>query len=107
MADDAYRVESDTLGEVRVPAGAYWGAQTQRAVENFPVSGLRAHPALVRAQVMVKMAAARANAGLGKLAADIADPIEQACQEVLKRGDLMDQWVVDPFFRPGRAPVST
>jgi len=97
MADDAYRVETDTLGDVRVPAGAYWGAQTQRAVENFPVSGLRAHPTLVRAHVMVKMAAARANAALGKLAADIADPIEQACREVLKSGDLMDQWVVDPF----------
>ncbi|MEA3367815.1 MAG: lyase family protein, partial [Planctomycetota bacterium] len=97
MADDAYRVESDTLGEVRVPAGAYWGAQTQRAVENFPVSGLRAHPALVRAQVMVKMAAARVNSGLGKLAADIADPIEQACRDVLENGRLMDQWVVDPF----------
>ncbi len=97
MPDDAYRVETDTLGEVRVPAGAYRGAQTQRAVENFPVSGLRAHPALVRACVMVKLAAARTNRDLGKLAPDTCDPIEQACREVLDEGRLMDQWVVDPF----------
>jgi len=97
MPDDAYRVETDTLGEVRVPAGAYWGAQTQRAVENFPVSGLRPPAALVRACVMVKLAAGRANSGLGKLTADIADPIEQACRDVLENGRLIDQWVVDPF----------
>jgi len=97
MPDDAYRVETDTLGEVRVPASAYWGAQTQRAVENFPVSGLRSSPALVRAYVMVKLATARANGDFCKLTNKTAAPIEQACQEVLKRGDLMDQWVVDPF----------
>jgi len=97
MADEDYRVETDTLGEVRVPAGAYWGAQTQRALQNFPVSGLRAHPALVRAQVMVKLAAARANRDLGKLPPETCAPIEQACQEALNRSDLMDQWVVDVF----------
>ena len=97
MPEAAYRVEQDTLGEVRVPAGAYWGAQTQRAVENFPVSGLRPHPALVRAQVMVKLASARANSDFCKLTTGIAAPIEQACQEVIVRGTLMDQWVVDPF----------
>jgi len=97
MADDAYRVETDPLGEVRVPAGAYRGAQTQRAVENFPVSGLRPPAVLVRAYVMVKLAAARTNRDLGKLAADTADPIEQACRQVLDDGRLIEEWVVDPF----------
>jgi len=97
MADDSYRTETDTLGEVRVPAGAYWGAQTQRAVENFPVSGQRPAPALVRAYVTVKLAAARTNGDLCKITTKTCAPIEQACQEVLKQGRLMDQWVVDPF----------
>ena len=93
---DKFRTEKDTLGEVKVPAGAYWGAQTQRAVENFPISGLRAQPALVRALVCVKMAAARANAALGKLDPDLAKAIEDACKEVLV-GKLADQWVVDVY----------
>ena len=97
MAKNAFRTEKDTLGEVKVPAGAYWGAQTQRAVENFPVSGLRAHPALVRALVSVKLAAARANARLGKLDEKRAAAIEQACREVLDEGRFADQWVVDVF----------
>jgi aspartate ammonia-lyase len=96
MSGEDYRVERDTLGEVQVPARAYWGAQTQRAVENFPVSGLRAHPALVRAMAMVKLASAQANRDLGKLEAALADPIARACREVLE-GKLLDQWVVDVF----------
>ena len=56
-----YRVEHDSMGEVRVPAGARWGAQTQRAVENFPISGLPLPPALVRALALVKAEAARVN----------------------------------------------
>jgi len=91
------RTEHDTLGEVQVPADAYWGAQTQRALENFPVSGLKAHPALVRAHVAVKLAAARTNQELGKLDALSAEMIENACREVLDDGKLMDQWVVDVF----------
>ena len=91
------RTECDTLGEVQVPADAYWGAQTQRALENFPVSGLKAHPALVRAHVMVKLAAARTNQELGKLDALTAEMIENACLEVIQEGKLMDQWVVDVF----------
>jgi len=91
-----HRTESDTLGEVQVPEAAYWGAQTQRAVENFPVSGLRAHPALIKAHVMVKLAAARANRDVGKLDASLADAIEAACKDVLA-GRLADQWVVDAF----------
>ena len=91
-----FRVERDTLGDVKVPAKAYWGAQTQRAVENFPISGLRAHPDLVRAHVSVKLAAARANRDLGKLDAKLAETIEKAGREVLD-GKLADQWVVDIF----------
>ena len=91
-----HRIERDTLGEIKVPEAAAWGAQTQRAVENFPVSGLRAHPALIRAHVMVKLAAARANVDLGKLDKKLAAAIDQACQEVLD-GKLLDQWVVDVF----------
>ena len=55
------RKEKDSLGFVEVPAGAYYGAQTQRAVENYPISGMRAHPLLIRAMGMVKRAAAEAN----------------------------------------------
>jgi len=62
----ATRVERDPLGELHVPADAYYGVQTQRAVENFPISGLTAPPALVTATVLVKQACARANAALGK-----------------------------------------
>ncbi|MBE3070030.1 MAG: aspartate ammonia-lyase, partial [Planctomycetes bacterium] len=97
MASGAFRIEKDTLGEVQVPAAAYWGAQTQRALENFPVSGLRAHPALVRAMVMVKLAAARTNRDLGKLDGLSAEMVENACIEVLQEGRLLDQWVVDVF----------
>jgi len=96
MARQAFRTERDTLGEVKVRAGAYWGAQTQRALENFPVSGLRAHRALVEAHVSVKLACAQANRGLGKLESKIAHTIERACREVLD-GKLLDQWVVDVF----------
>ena len=62
-----YRTEKDSLGEVRVPGDAYFGVQTQRAVENFPVSGLRALPKLIWATAVVKKAAAMTNRELGKL----------------------------------------
>ncbi|MBW3548791.1 MAG: aspartate ammonia-lyase, partial [Actinobacteria bacterium] len=66
------------MGAVEVPADAKWGAQTQRAVENFPVSGLRLDPLLVRALAEIKGAAARANAALGVVAPDVARAIEAA-----------------------------
>ena len=56
MSDD-YRIEKDSLGEVRVPAGAYWGAQTQRAIHNFPITGLRPYPAFVWSMALIKRAA--------------------------------------------------
>src|SRR5512146_576469 len=84
------------MGEVRVPAAALWGAQTARAVENFPISGLRAHPAFIDATVRIKIAAARANARLGLLPRAKARAIEAAAKEVLA-GRWRDQFVVDPF----------
>jgi aspartate ammonia-lyase len=90
------RIEKDPLGEVRVPAGAYYGAQTQRAVENFPISGLTAPPELVEATVLVKKAAADANRALGRLDEAIAAAIRQAADEVLA-GALRDQFVVDIY----------
>ena len=90
------RVEKDTLGEVRVPADALWGAQTQRAVENYPISGYKAFPAFVRAIVSVKKAAALANGEAGRLPADRRDAIVWACDEILA-GAHHDQFVVDVF----------
>jgi aspartate ammonia-lyase len=91
-----YRVERDPLGEVRVPADAYYGAQTRRAVENFPISGLTAPPELVVATVQIKKAAAEANRDLGRLRADVAGAIVRACDEILA-GGLRDQFVVDVY----------
>src|SRR5512133_1614859 len=90
------RLEKDTMGEVRVPASALWGAQTARAVENFPISGLRAHPAFVDATVRVKLAAARVNARLGLLPRRKARAIEQAAREVLA-GRHREHFVVDVY----------
>jgi aspartate ammonia-lyase len=91
-----FRIERDPLGEVRVPIDAYYGAQTRRAVENFPISGLTAPPELVVATVHIKKAAADANAALGRLAPDIANAIIRAADEVLA-GQLRDQFVVDVY----------
>src|SRR5262245_48442759 len=92
----AFRVERDPLGEVRVPADAYFGVQTARAVENFPISGLKAHPELVTATILIKKAAAEANAGLGRLDPEIARAIVRAADEILD-GKLRDQFVVDVY----------
>src|SRR5436190_14337566 len=91
-----YRTERDPLGERQVPADAYWGVQTARAVDNFPISGLRASPELVTATVLVKKAAAAANASLGRLDSQIAAAIQQAADEILA-GGFRDQFVVDVY----------
>jgi aspartate ammonia-lyase len=91
-----FRIERDPLGDVQVPADAYYGAQTRRAVENFPISGLTAPAELVVATVQIKKAAAEANAGLGRLPRDIATAIVRAADEVLT-GKLRDQFVVDVY----------
>jgi fumarate hydratase, class II len=102
----AYRVEKDSLGELQVPSGAYWGAQTQRAIHNFPITGLRPYPAFVWSMVVIKRAAAEVNNDLGlfgdKEAAgrviagrEMAAAIMQAADEILN-GQFVDQFVVDP-----------
>jgi aspartate ammonia-lyase len=90
------RIEKDTLGEVRVPAEALWGAQTQRAVENYPISGYRAFPAFIRAITSIKKAEAMANGETGRLDARRRDAIVRACDEILA-GKHADQFVVDVF----------
>jgi aspartate ammonia-lyase len=97
VATEDFRIEKDTLGEVKVPARAYWGAQTQRAVENFPVSGLRPHRNLIQAHVLVKLACALANRDLGKLDDQTAHTLQHVCMETIEDGKLLDQWVVDAF----------
>ena len=91
-----YRVERDTMGEMRVPSNALYGAQTQRAVENFPISRLRFPRAFIRALGWIKSAAARVNGRLGQLPADLAASIEKASQDVAA-GRYDDQFVVDIF----------
>lgn len=90
------RQEKDSLGVVEVPAGAMYGAQTQRAVENYPISGMRAAPALIRAIGMVKRAAAEANGELGVVSEERAEAIASAAQEVID-GRWDAEFVVDVF----------
>ena len=90
------RVERDSLGTKRVPAFAYYGIQTLRAVENFPISGLRLQPEMVRAYALIKKAAAHANHAVGALPRRLASAISRACDEIL-RGRLSDQFVVDVY----------
>ena len=91
-----YRTERDSLGELSVPASAYYGAQTVRAVENFPISGLRAPDALVTATILIKKAAAESNAALERLSGRVAQAIVAAADEILS-GDLRDEFVVDVY----------
>jgi aspartate ammonia-lyase len=96
MTTDAVRIEHDSLGDVKVPTTALWGAQTQRAVENYPISGLHAHPWMIRATVLVKKAAALANQETGRLDEAIAGAIVAAADEVLA-GQWHDHFVVDVY----------
>src|SRR5215217_7567964 len=93
---DGFRTERDPLGDLKVPADAYYGVQTARAVANFPISGLRAHPDLVTATILIKKSAAEANASLGRLDARIAHAIRTAADEILG-GRYRDQFVVDVY----------
>jgi aspartate ammonia-lyase len=90
------RTERDPLGEHDVPEGAYYGIQTQRAAENFPISGLHAPDELITATILIKKAAAAANLADGKLSPDIANAIMTAADEVLG-GKLRDQFIVDVY----------
>ena len=97
MGDEAdFRIEHDTMGEVRVPRDALYGAQTQRAVENFPISGTRMPSAVIQALAMIKAAAARANAKLGVLEPEEAAAIEVAASSVAG-GEHADQFPIDVF----------
>lgn len=102
-----YRIEKDSLGEMQVPADALWGAQAQRAVQNFPISGMRPYPAFIWAQAMIKRAAAEVNRDLGLFkdrtvggrtisGAEIAQAVMDAADEVIA-GKWNDHFVVDPF----------
>ena len=91
-----WRTERDPLGERQVPSGAYYGIQTLRAAENFPISGLTASPDLITATVLIKKAAAEANKSLGRLDADVADAIVRASDEVLA-GSFRDAFIVDVY----------
>jgi fumarate hydratase class II len=102
-----YRVEKDSLGEVHVPAKAYWGAQTQRAIHNFPITGLKPYPAFVWSMAVIKRAAAEVNSDLGLfqdkevdgkvVSGDaMAQAIMMAADEVID-GRFADQFVVDPI----------
>ena len=90
------RKEADSLGEMCVPLDAYYGIQTQRAMENFPVSGRKAHPLLIRAYAMIKRAAAMTHEELGRLDETRSKAIVAACDEILA-GELANQFVVDVF----------
>lgn len=90
------RIERDTLGKVSLPDDVYYGAQTKRAVDNFPISGLRLPGKFIKAQGVVKLAAARANGGLGELDKKIYRAIERAAREVMK-GTYDDHFVVDVY----------
>lgn len=93
---DNFRIEKDFLGEKRVPINAYYGVQTMRAVENFPITGYQIDEALVRAMAMVKKASAYANAEIGQLDKNVANAIMAAADEVME-GKLHDQFIVDPI----------
>src|SRR5438067_150441 len=92
----ATRSEKDSLGTKEIPASVYYGIQTARAVENYPISGMRAHPTLIRAFGMVKQAAAEANGELGLVEEKIAKAIVQASKEV-QQGKWNNEFVVDVF----------
>ncbi len=91
-----FRVEHDSLGDVQVPADALWGAQTQRAVQNFPISGLKPWRAFIWSMAAIKRAAADVNLRLGLLESSNAGAISQGSDEVMA-GDWDSQFVVDPF----------
>ena len=82
MAEQSYRIEHDTMGEVRVPADRYWGAQTQRSLENFPIGGERMPTEVIRAFAVLKKAAARVNVAMGRLDQRRGELIAAVCDEI-------------------------
>lgn len=96
MSNQEFRIETDSMGEMKVPASAYYGAQTARAVENFPISGIRFSRLFIRALGMIKFAAAEINMELGLLDPKVADAILKSAREVID-GKLDEQFVLDIF----------
>ncbi|MDP9273744.1 MAG: class II fumarate hydratase [Chloroflexota bacterium] len=94
--DEGFRVERDSMGEVRVPSNAKWRAQTQRAVENFPISGTQIDRGLIQALAQIKAAVARVKAAEGIIGPDLADAIARAADDVAQ-GELGDQFPIDVF----------
>jgi len=92
----AFRIEKDSLGDVAVPAGAYWGSQAERSRNLFQISGLTEHPKMIDAYIMLKKAAAEVNTELGLLDAKVGGAIVAAADEILS-GQLRDQFPVDVF----------
>ena len=93
---DEFRIEKDSMGDVKVPKDAYYGAQTQRAVDNFPVSGIKFSRSFIKAIGLVKRSAAAVNTDLDQLDESISEPIRQAAREVQK-GDFDDDFAIDIF----------
>uniref|UniRef100_UPI003988F5E3 lyase family protein n=1 Tax=Mycetocola sp. TaxID=1871042 RepID=UPI003988F5E3 len=94
-SDERTRTEIDSLGSMEIPAGAYWGIHTARALENFPISKrpISVYPALIVALASVKQAAARTNVELGVLSAEKGSLIDQACQRIID-GEFHEEFVV-------------
>ncbi|HXW69806.1 MAG TPA: lyase family protein, partial [Dissulfurispiraceae bacterium] len=93
---EKYRIERDSMGEVKVPSDAYWGAQTQRAMENFAADRLTLPEVFVRSVAIIKYAAAVTNTGLGGLPGDISDAILRSCKEIME-GKLAGQFPLGVF----------
>ena len=96
MSDKAFRIEKDSMGELQVPEDALWGAQTQRAVNNFPISGLHMPRQFIAALGLVKWAAAGANAELGLIKSDLAVAIQKASLAV-SDGEYDEHFPIDVF----------
>ena len=96
MSDKGYRIEHDSMGELRVPEDALWGAQTQRAVDNFPISGLTMPRQFIAALGLVKWAAAGANAELGLMKSEIAMAIQKVALDVAA-GGYDEHFPIDVF----------
>ncbi len=96
MAEEKFRIESDLLGELKVPADAYYGVQTQRAINNYRISGKKVsdYPDFVIALAYVKLAAIQTNHALGVIGDEVSSAIEQACREIID-GNFIDQFPVD------------
>jgi len=94
--NNLFRIEKDSLGKVRIPKKAYWGVNTQRAIENFPISGLYPHKEYVFSTVIIKKAAVMANRAFDLLDEKLFQAITTACDEILN-GKFSDQFIVDPY----------